>query len=58
MLTKLICEFQLSISRDNKVTAAKDHGKKFRSKLAASVSVIVHYLTRSPWSNVVNSRYC
>ena len=30
--------------RDCKVRAAKDHGKKFRSKLAASFGGIVHFL--------------
>ena len=29
----------LSASLDNKVRAAKDHGKKFRCKLAASLAV-------------------
>ena len=38
------CEFLLCTSRDKKVRGAKDHCKKFRSKLAASFSGIVSVL--------------
>ena len=34
------CQFYLSTSGDKKVRAAKDDGKKFRSNLATSFSVI------------------
>ena len=30
------------MSRDKKARAAKDHGKKFKSKLPASFSIIIH----------------
>ena len=42
---KLRCEFQLSTSSDKTIRVAKDHGKKFRLKLAASLSVTVHSMS-------------
>ena len=42
------CEFKFSKSQDNKIGEAKDHGKKFQSKLAASFSGIVHCIVSLP----------
>ena len=42
-LEKLSYNFCLKTLRDNKVKAAKDHSKKFQSRLAASFSGIAHY---------------
>ena len=39
--------FWLKTLRDSKVRAAKDHGKKFQNRLAASFSVIVHAIESS-----------
>ena len=36
--------FLFKTLRDSKVRAAKDHGKKFRRRLAASFSGIVNYV--------------
>ena len=35
--------FSFFTARDNNATAGKDHGKGFRSELASSFRVIVHY---------------
>ena len=40
---KQICDFRLFRLHANKSKAAKDHGKKFRTKLVASFSGMVHY---------------
>ena len=39
---KLFYDFWCNTLRDSKVKVAKDHGKKFRSRLASSFSEIVH----------------
>ena len=43
MYKKLSYDFWFKTLRDSKVRAAKDHGKRFRSRLASSFSGIVHY---------------
>ena len=40
---KLFYDFWFKTLRDSKVRAAKDHGKRFRSRLVASFSGIVHF---------------
>ena len=61
--SKPTCEFQLSMSRDNKVRVEKDHSKKFRCKLAASFSSIVHCVCTiwklpNRWSVQSGSKRC
>ena len=40
----LLVNFIFLMPRDNKASAAKDHGKNFRSKPAPSFSGIIHWL--------------